>query len=120
MKEKSTDELLALATPRPWETHGNIGRKGDPGILADAAPCIIATMGNAKEWPIEAKHNAELIARAVNSFEAMREVLEALTGHPAWLDIAEQEASFSDGVTQTYGSRIDQALALAEGKEVQP
>ncbi len=62
-------------TPGPWRTNHNIGRKSELGITADAAPCIIATMANAKEWPAEARANARLIAAAPEMFEALQGAL---------------------------------------------
>lgn len=59
----------------PWEIHNNIGRKGELGILSDKAPCIIAVMGNQKEWPLEARANARLIAAAPEMFNALKLVL---------------------------------------------
>lgn len=38
--------------------------KGELGIIADKAPCLIAIMANAKAWPLEAKANAQLMAAA--------------------------------------------------------
>ena len=51
-------------TPAPWRIHKNIGRKGELGVTADSAPCIICTMGNAEVWPDLATANARLIAAA--------------------------------------------------------
>jgi len=58
-------------TPGPWSINNNIGRKGEIGILADSAPCIIAIMGNQKEWPTEAYKNARLIAAAPRMYGAL-------------------------------------------------
>jgi hypothetical protein len=65
-------------TATPWQVHDNCGRKGEIGILADDAPCLIAIMANGGrgEWPIEAKANAEFIVRAVNAHD---DLLAALT-----------------------------------------
>ena len=65
-------------TPGPWTVNGNIGRKSELGIMADAAPCIIATMGNQKEWPAEAEANARLIAAAPDLLAALQEAREAI------------------------------------------
>lgn len=62
-------------TPGPWKMHSNIGRKSEPGVIADAAPCIIAIMGNHKEWPVEAEANARLIAAAPELLEALEDML---------------------------------------------
>lgn len=71
-------------TPGPWATHNNIGRKGELGIVAGGAPCIIAIMGNAKEWPVEAEANAQLIAAApelLNALEVAQATIERLHRH---------------------------------------
>jgi hypothetical protein len=65
-------------TPTPWRTHDNIGLKCEPGIVADAAPCIIAIMGNNKEWPVEAKANAAFIVLAVNAYAQDQSRIERL------------------------------------------
>jgi len=65
-------------TPGPWRLNNNIGRKGELGIVADDAPCIIAIMGNAKEWPVEAQANARLIAAAPALLEACKIALQAI------------------------------------------
>lgn len=56
-------------TPGPWTIHGNVGKNGNTGILADKAPCIIAIMGNEKQWPAEALANAQFIVQACNAHE---------------------------------------------------
>jgi len=63
--------MEAKRTKGAWKTHRNIGRKGEIGIIADKAPCIIAIMGNQKQWPIEAEANAAFIVRACNSHEEL-------------------------------------------------
>lgn len=70
-------------TSEPWQLHNNIGRKGGVGIIADAAPCIIATMSNAQAWPVEAYSNAERIVSCVNACQginpaAVPEIVDAL------------------------------------------
>jgi len=64
------------STPGPWEINNNIGRKGELGIVAEAAPCIVAVMGNAGAWPAEAKANAALIAAAPDLLAALQDVVE--------------------------------------------
>lgn len=59
-------------TPGPWKTHSNIGRKGQLGVVADAAPCIIAIMGNQQAWPVESQANARLIASAPDLLQALK------------------------------------------------
>ena len=61
-------------TSGPWKISNNIGRKGELGIIADAVPCIIAIMGNAKEWPMEAKANARLIAAAPMLLDVIKQI----------------------------------------------
>ena len=67
-------------TKTPWVLHRNIGKKSALGIVADDAPCIIATMGNQRAWPKEAQANATFIVRACNHHEklvnALRSVIE--------------------------------------------
>jgi len=65
-------------TPAPWKIHKNIGKKGELGIVADAAPCIIAVMGNQREWPEEAEANARLIAAAPELLAALIAVMPIL------------------------------------------
>ncbi len=68
----------AKHTAGPWQVHRNIGRKSEIGVVADAAPCIIAVMGNAKEWPVEADANARLIASAPDLLEACKALMAQL------------------------------------------
>jgi hypothetical protein len=58
-------------TPGPWKTNKNIGRKGELGVVADSAPCIICIMGNADAWPVEAQDNARLISACPDMYEAL-------------------------------------------------
>ena len=67
---------MSKPTPTPWTVYDNIGRKSELGITASAAPCIIAVMGNQREWPIEAEANAAHIVRCVNSFDDLVAALE--------------------------------------------
>lgn len=69
-------------TPGPWEIHDNIGRKSELGIVADAAPCIIAVMGNAKAWPAEARANARLIAAAPDLLAACQRIVDCEDKQP--------------------------------------
>lgn len=73
------DAHPASFTPGPWRINSNIGRKSELGILANSAPCIIAVMGNAKEWPTQAEANARLIAAAPALFEALKAFEKGLT-----------------------------------------
>jgi hypothetical protein len=71
-------------TPGLWSVNNNIGRKGEMGIVADNAPCIIAIMGNQKKWPVEAEANARLIAAAPEMLEVISVVIGAIEkGTPA-------------------------------------
>lgn len=81
-------------TPGPWKTHDNIGRKGELGIIADVAPCIIAIMGNAKEWPREAEANARLIAAAPDLLKACKKILAEIKEHKS-LNWSKLEAAIS-------------------------
>ncbi len=65
-------------TPLPWKAHSNIGKKSELGIIADAAPCIICTMSNAKAWPTEAKANAAFIVEACNHYEQVKAERDSL------------------------------------------
>ena len=88
-------------TPGPWEIHDNIGRSSEIGVVADAAPCIIAVMGNAKAWPAEARANTLLIAAAPDLLAALCDVQAALACH-------------RDGVT--YRHPVHGQIALEEVK----
>jgi hypothetical protein len=68
-------------TPGPWTIDNKIGRKSQLGIVADAAPCIIAVMGNAEAWPVEAQANAKLIAAAPDLLTACKALVDCLAGH---------------------------------------
>ena len=80
----------ATFTPGPWNVYDNIGRKSELGIIAAAAPCIIAIMGNAKEWPAEAQANARLIALCPELLDAadhlLKEMRLAFNDVPAGVD----------------------------------
>jgi hypothetical protein len=100
-------------TPAPWSVHNNIGKKGEIGVIASAAPCIICTMGNAKAWPEEAKANAHLIAAAP-------ELLEALEVAENTLQTIQQEAEpimkkyYAEGLNPTM-DLIRDAIEKAKG-----
>jgi hypothetical protein len=94
-------------TTGPWKVHTNIGRKGEIGIVAEAAPCIIAIMGNAKEWPVEAQANAKLICAAPAMLEALRDLLAECVDHV--------RADGGDDTMSIQSAR--RAIALATGKE---
>lgn len=92
-------------TPGPWMVHDNIGRKSEIGVVADAAPCIIATMGNAKAWPKEARANAHLIAAAP-------ELLAACKASSDMLDLARPASGPS-----LIQKKLRAAIAAAEGDD---
>ena len=94
-------------TPGPWTTHRNIGKKSELGIMADAAPCIIAIMGGSKEWPFEANANARLIAAAP-------ELLSTLQDIHSWLI----SPDLSEGVRAAYQEDCRVAIAKALGGKV--
>lgn len=94
-------------TPGPWRTDNNIGRKSELGVVADAAPCVIATMCNAKAWPVEAKANARLIAAAPDLLAA----LEKLIDHVAITNIGKR-----DGVIAISLDHGRAAIAKAKGE----
>lgn len=105
------------ATPTPWTVEGrenyslNEGHyisgmtiEGDGNIIAELA-----------EWQsvTEAISNAELICRAVNSYEAMK---EALAEAQAFIGDIVREGNDDQEAQIVYNS-VKAALALAEGKE---
>lgn len=80
-------------TAGPWTIHNNIGRKGELGILADKAPCIIAIMGNAKEWPVEARANARLIAAAPELLSAAVALMAEMSSRFDYETATEEEST---------------------------
>jgi hypothetical protein len=107
MKELSTDELLKAATPRPWQILDTVDRSLAIGTETTNV-CVLAH-GDTRE---ESEPDAELIRRAVNSFEAMR---NALTVASATIDRLHRHAPCSAKGTLDV---IANALAQAEGKAV--
>ncbi len=65
-----------MHTKGQWKVNKNIGKKGEIGVVADNAPCIIAIMGNQKEWPVEAEANARLIASVPDLLAAAENFFE--------------------------------------------
>lgn len=67
------------------------------------------------------KANAELIVKAVNSFEAMKAVIMEGMARLEATGISEHEtySHKRDKAAQAYYNRLQRALALAEGKEGQ-
>lgn len=63
-------------TPGPWKVYNNVGRKGEIGVIAEAAPCVIASGFSEKYWPGIASANAELIASAPELLEALQFLLD--------------------------------------------
>jgi len=94
------------ATPRPWHTRRTslrpaliIARVYESGIETEAAETVE-----------QATANVELIIRAVNSFDAMREALEGL------LNTTELNAEELEGYTVEKLKKALAALALAKGE----
>lgn len=102
-------------TPGPWTIHKNIGRKSELGIVAEGAPCIIATMHGARlnEWPDIAEANAILIAAAPEMLEALKEAEATIFG-----PIADSISGDQMAETGAYDvlDTIRKAIAKAEGR----
>jgi len=98
-------------TPAPWTIHRNIGKKSEIGIVANAAPCIICTMSNAKEWPQEAEDNARLIAAAPDLLEALRYLTIAVSQ----IRTAHSEADWLKRMPKSYPALL---LSLDVANEV--
>ena len=98
-------------TPGPWSIHTNIGRKGSVGVTADAAPCIIAIMGNDKQWPVEAHNNAALIAAAPDLLAALQRVTHDLENPEK--DVALNRHTISTATRQM----VRESIAKAEGQQ---
>ena len=64
-------------TPGPWKVNANVGKRGEIGVVADAAPCVIAHGMSEKHWPEIAQANAQLIAAAPELLNALEAVLYA-------------------------------------------
>lgn len=62
-------------TSGPWKVYNNVGRKGEIGVIAEAAPCVIASGFSEKYWPGIARANAELIAAAPEMLAALEECI---------------------------------------------
>jgi hypothetical protein len=86
---------------------GNIGRKGELGVMADEAPCIIAIMGNQRAWPLEARANARLIAAAPELLAALIELERA------------ESSPHSETLRFLAREQAREAIAKATGEEVQ-
>jgi hypothetical protein len=110
-----TDDLLKQATPRPWKFH--LGRGANPRFhIQTTAGYQVASTLEISRFKPEAtgqESAAELIVRAVNSFEAMREALKGL--------LREAPEPHKD-VRKSFHYLVQieaakKALALAEGEE---
>ena len=66
-------ERKTTHTPGPWSVHNNVGKKGELGIVADSAPCVIAHGMSEKHWPEIAQANAQLIACSPDMVESLEE-----------------------------------------------
>ena len=69
-------------TPGPWKVNANVGKRGELGIVADAAPCVIAHGMSEKHWPEIAQANAALIAAAPEMLTALQTCLEYFESVP--------------------------------------
>lgn len=103
------------ATPRPWIAGLHHSKTA---IFDTKVGALVASLGFEDEFTkTEVEANAELIVRAVNSFEAMREALrEVLDG----IGIEESQSSAPSWYEERRSKlriKILAALALAEGKE---
>lgn len=94
-KELATDELLKMATPRPWKC--NVTEE---------------TSGAVKF----SKADAHLFVRAVNSFEAMRAALKELKDFAEWVGTPR---GYSAKDFAPMLALAEKALEIAEGKAVQ-
>ena len=64
-------------TPGPWRVNANVGKRGELGIVADAAPCVIAHGMSEKHWPEIAHANVQLIAAAPDLLAALESLYNA-------------------------------------------
>ena len=107
-----TDELLEKATKSPWVARVYSNSKGEVDNIKVWAGsefhgnlvCAMSANTPAAVQGTEAFANAELLCRAVNAFEPMREALRKVAQGTEWLTNADFDA-------------IRAALALAEGEE---
>ena len=65
-------------TPGPWKVNANVGKRGEIGVVADAAPCVIAHGMSEKHWPEIAQANAQLVAAAPELLEALEHICNLL------------------------------------------
>lgn len=123
-KELATDELLKMATPRPW-THAE-GYKDEQyrtidvhgvhiGIAGGKTLCgyAVAKIRFDQVQEEQAEANAEILCRALSSFEAMREALKKTLAI-----VRLQNGNLYEDINEIQ-KEADNALALAEGKAVQ-
>ena len=86
-------------TPGPWEVHKNVSKKGELGIIADSAPCVIAHGMSEKHWPEIANANARLIAAAPELLAKLSALVRRSdngdTIEPGWYEIAEARAAIA-------------------------
>jgi predicted signal transduction protein with EAL and GGDEF domain len=105
-----TDDLLKRTTPRNWK----IDRCESWRLLIGTDEISICIMADGEIE--DEKADAELIIRAVNSFEAMREALKELLKHAEW---SGTPRGYEAKDFEPMFERAESALALAEGKAVQ-
>jgi hypothetical protein len=109
-----TDDLLKKAGPRPWR----VGGKNGVIVYAADGHAIADTQVFHEHHEAEQEEHSELIVRAVNSFEAMRDALKALYEH---CEMVHRHWGENYNREQAEAARKAgrAALALAEGKAVQ-
>ena len=84
----TTAELLKAASPRPWGESPHVHNMGKMIVANDCRDEIAFVYGaseaNAPEGRVSAQATFDLIVRAVNSFEAMREALTDICDGACW------------------------------------
>lgn len=98
----TTPELLEKATARPWR----FSDEHEPHVRSKTGLSTVAITNTSDSK--EARANAELIVRAVSSFEAMREALRA------YID----SCSDSPHTIDDARAMAEKALALADGGQL--
>jgi len=99
-----------------WEVNKNIGKKSEIGVISDKAPCIIAIMGNSKEWPEEAAANARLIAAAPELLAACENVLYITHNKSQGTGGPDYKACFTAKQMNEIGNVLRAAIAVARGE----
>jgi hypothetical protein len=105
-----TDDLLKQATPRPWW-------REDAGFIAGEAGCMVADFDcnpSTDDGGLdidEREANKALATRAVNSFEALRAIVQEIANNERCVC---EEAGLEEGTCLCCAA--NKALALAEGE----